>query len=40
MVSINTSMGQSKLTAYLAPREHQRDFTQDLREELRLRKLK
>jgi 23S rRNA (cytidine2498-2'-O)-methyltransferase len=33
-------MGQSKLTAYLAPREHQRDFTQDLREELRLRKIK
>ncbi len=40
MVSIKVSMGQSKLSAYLAPKEHQRDFTQDLRRELSLRGIK
>lgn len=33
-------MGQSKLIAYLAPNAENRDFTQDLRAELNLRKIK
>jgi 23S rRNA (cytidine2498-2'-O)-methyltransferase len=40
MVSIIMIMGQNKLTAYLAPKEFQRDFRQDLRSELKLRGIK
>jgi 23S rRNA (cytidine2498-2'-O)-methyltransferase len=40
MVSMIMTMGHIKLTAYLAPIEHQRDFTQDLRQELNLRSIK
>jgi 23S rRNA (cytidine2498-2'-O)-methyltransferase len=40
MVSIKGSMGHSKLTAYLAPKEWKRDFREDLRLELKLRGIK